>query len=101
MTPDQMNPNICPSALEEDGTLDRTKWDGAHKWDATATPVECAECGTHMNMDDALALINRITNSLESLVEKIDAFHTRCETKNHTDTAEAWELLNHIRQALS
>ena len=32
MTPDQMNPDICPSALEEDGTLDRSKWDGAHVW---------------------------------------------------------------------
>ena len=32
MTPDEMNPNICPSALEEDGTLDRTKWDGTHVW---------------------------------------------------------------------
>lgn len=41
-----MNPDICPSALEEDGTLDRTKWDGAHKWDTTTDPHTCAECGT-------------------------------------------------------
>lgn len=51
MTPDQMNPTICPSALEEDGTLDRNKgnwiaqW-GKHIWDDTTTPHTCAECGT-------------------------------------------------------
>lgn len=44
MTEDEMNPNICPSALEEDGTLDRSKWDGAHKWDEETG--ECNECGT-------------------------------------------------------
>lgn len=42
MTPDELDPTVCPSALEEDGTLDRTKWDGAHKWDGDT----CAECGT-------------------------------------------------------
>lgn len=46
MTDDQMNPKICPSALEEDGTLDRSKWDGAHKWDDSTDPITCAECGT-------------------------------------------------------
>lgn len=51
MTDDQMNPAICPSALEEDGTLDRTKWDGAHRWDESTTPNTCAECGTVRDED--------------------------------------------------
>lgn len=42
MTDDEMNPDICTSALEEDGTLDRTKWDGAHKWYRGG---KCEECG--------------------------------------------------------
>lgn len=53
MTEDEMNPDICPSALEEDGTLDRSKWDGAHKWSEDVTynqqgeaQYECNECGT-------------------------------------------------------
>ena len=52
MTEDQMNPDICSSALEEDGTLDRSKWDGAHKWDDEITYNKhgeaewvCNECG--------------------------------------------------------
>lgn len=45
MTPDELNPAICPSVLEEDGTLDRSKWDGAHRWDTTTVPESCAECG--------------------------------------------------------
>lgn len=46
MTEDEMDPTICPSALEEDGTLDRSKWDGKHVWDETTTPITCSECGS-------------------------------------------------------
>ncbi len=41
MTEDEMNPDICPSALEEDGTLDRSKWDGKHIYEGGV----CSECG--------------------------------------------------------
>ena len=57
MTPDEMNPDICPSALEEDGTLDRSKWDGKHVWseytDANCNELmqECSECGTTRTQD--------------------------------------------------
>lgn len=54
MTPEEMDPNICSSALREDGTLDPamigqtdaygTKW-GAHRWDAG----KCAECGAEFD----------------------------------------------------
>lgn len=51
MTEDQMNLDICSSALEEDGTLDRSKWDGAHVWNEErdertgARVMRCSECG--------------------------------------------------------
>lgn len=55
MTEDEMNPAICSSALQEDGTLDPemigqtdaygTPW-GQHRWDDSTDPVTCAECGT-------------------------------------------------------
>lgn len=47
MTEDEMNPAICPSALEEDGTLDRSKGEewGKHRWDDSTDPHTCAECG--------------------------------------------------------
>ena len=51
MTDDQMNPKICPSALEEDGTLDRSKWDGKHKWDDSQDLITCAECGTEYDQE--------------------------------------------------
>lgn len=39
-----MNPDICPSALDEDGTLDRSNGEdwGKHKWE----DEECMECGS-------------------------------------------------------
>lgn len=48
MTEDEMNPDICPSALEEDGLLDRSKGEGwgNHKWDTDHNPPTCSECGT-------------------------------------------------------
>lgn len=55
MTDDELNPDICPSSLGEDGMLDRTinvtDW-GKHKWDTTAIPVSCSECGTRKNQND-------------------------------------------------
>lgn len=52
MTDDEMNPDICPSALDENGMLDRSlgeEW-GKHKWYETTNfegeqIEECAECG--------------------------------------------------------
>lgn len=45
MTPDQMNPNICSSALDENGNnaFANDEGEGGHKWDEETG--ECNECG--------------------------------------------------------
>lgn len=53
MTPDQMNPEICPSSLDKDGNLDRTngpEW-GQHKYDDDGI---CSECGAIQDDEDEL-----------------------------------------------
>lgn len=45
MTPDEMNPDICPSAL------DRSKWDGAHRWYQEEGEILCSECGAEKTND--------------------------------------------------
>jgi hypothetical protein len=48
MTDDQMNPKICPSALDENGNnaFADDESGGRHKWDGLTIPISCAECGT-------------------------------------------------------
>lgn len=53
MTDDQMNPAICPSALDENGNNAHEDDDtgGRHIWDESTTPNTCAECGTERDSD--------------------------------------------------
>lgn len=44
MTDYQMDSNVCPSSLNEDG-IPVDPNETAHKWDDTTSPVTCAECG--------------------------------------------------------
>lgn len=66
MTEDEMNPDICPAALEEDGTLDRTngpEW-GKHRWSEQPCPGEgchgttktCDECGQIRDCDNGTVI---------------------------------------------
>lgn len=64
MTEDEMNPDICPSALEENGTLNRSNGDewGKHKWYESGTcegedarpEYTCAECGALKDCDNTI-----------------------------------------------
>lgn len=72
MTPDEMNPAICSSALEEDGTLDRSKWDGAHRWDDSTTPITCAECGTEKDADTAPGYVDYTCWGVRELIAELE-----------------------------
>lgn len=85
MTEDQMNPDICPSALEEDGTLDRTKWDGAHKWDEMTIPNECAECGALREPELNIRCNNCMTCYTEEQLEPLEDMRAcpKCKTDEY------------------
>lgn len=44
MHPNLLDPNICPSSLNEDGEP-MTEGETAHRWDETTNTATCAECG--------------------------------------------------------
>jgi hypothetical protein len=46
-----LDPNVCPSSLNEnDEPVDPNET--AHKWDDTTNPITCAECGTLKTEDN-------------------------------------------------
>lgn len=74
-----MNPEICPSALEEDGTLDRSNGEdwGKHKWDETTNPITCSECGTTKTITTEGVHIEAVKCDVRDCLA--DATINRCE----------------------
>ncbi len=44
MTDYELNPNVCPSSLDDKGNPTDPS-ETAHKWDETTDPIVCSECG--------------------------------------------------------
>jgi hypothetical protein len=87
MTDDELNPMIFGSALEEDGTLDRSKWNGAHKWNEG----ECAECGTTRDIKTFSVSSEKARKEIIKNAYDIDEAITWAQ--NHCDLSqEPWKV---------
>lgn len=58
----QMNPDVCPSSLDENG-LPMTPGETDHVWDDSTDPITCSECGAQrepLTREKALGILSYI-----------------------------------------
>ena len=85
----QLNPDVCPSSLNETG-LPATEGETGHVWDETTDPITCSECGAERE-----AVTKE--KALETLDYVLDYYLTRTddrETQLEVIEMERWLLAN-------